>query len=257
MKLAPKTLFLDIENSLNIYAAYPSKREQFLRSENLLQDWFIICAAWQWEIDGKLMTASLLDNKKAFKKNPLDDYHLTKTLRDLLAEADIVVGHNMKKHDFAKIKARIIHYGLEPLPPIKVLDTLTEARRASFSHNDLRFLAKKFNVDAKLEHPKDMWLRILRGDESAVKEAIKYCKGDIPPLVGIYKRLKPYMPAASLLNMNLWRGDGIECCPNCGGENLNRNKNCVSRTGFYTQYKCKDCGAYCSGIRRTKAALLK
>lgn len=257
MKLGAKELFLDIENSLNIYAAYPSNKPQYLRPENLLQDWFIICLAWKWGEHGKVHDVSLLDDPKRFKKDHTDDYHVVKTVRDVLAECDMVCGHNLKKFDFRKITARIAFHGLEPLPPIKIVDTLKEAKRHDFSHNGLDFLTSKFGFDRKLSHDKNMWLRILKGEEKAIKEAVKYCRGDIPGLVKLYYKLRPYMPNSSVQNANLWRADGIECCPKCSSDDIMKRGTRPTLTGRYNRYQCNECGSWMQGNKAVKRTGIK
>jgi hypothetical protein len=92
-----------------------------------------------------------------------------------------------------------------------------------------------------------MWMRIIRGEREAIKEAIPYCRGDIPPLVDLYNVLRPYTPSRRLPNMNLWRGVGIECCPKCAGENLQSRGFSITLSGRYHRFQCLDCGGWCQG----------
>lgn len=241
MKLAPKTLIFDIETSLCLYAAYPSNKPQYLRDDNLIQDWYMICFGWQWEDHTKIHAYSLLDDKKRFAKYPTDDYAVVKKLHELVSEADAIVGHNMGRFDFKKLKARVIFHGLPPLPDVKVIDTLTQAKKASFTHNKLGFLNKQLGLAQKESHSPDMWLKILKGDAKAVEEAVKYCKADITATMELYKKLKPYMPKNALPNVNLWRGDGIECCPSCGSDDINKDAWSYSATVKRQRYECLSC----------------
>lgn len=248
MNPAPKHLFFDTETSLAIYAAYPSNKPQYLGAHNLLQDWFMICAAWQWGGQKNITSVSLIDDMKRFKKNPFDDYHVVKTLADCVREADCVIGHNMARFDMKKLTARLIYHRLDPLPPVKIIDTLAIAKSiAGFSHNSLAHLGKHFGVRQKKIHNPDMWLRIIRGDIEAVKEAIPYCKGDIPPLVDLYNVLLPYAKNNQTLNLNLWRGEGIDCCPKCSGDNLQSAGFRATVSGKYRRFRCMDCGSWSMG----------
>ena len=69
-------------------------------------------------------SVSLLDDPKRFKKDRTDDYHVVKTIRDTLADADMIIHHNGDRFDIRKINARLIYHGLYPLPKLVALDTL-------------------------------------------------------------------------------------------------------------------------------------
>jgi len=257
MKPAARVLVFDIETSLAIYAAYPSNKPQFLSAENMLQDWFMICVGWQWEGSSKVNSVSVLDDPKRFKRCPTDDYHVVKRLHQVISEADAIVGHNMQRFDWKKFLSRVIYHKLPPLPQPKIIDTLKEVKRAAFSHNKLSFINKKLSISEKLHHDYDMWLKILNGDAKAVRNCVKYCRGDITSTMELYLRLKPYMPSGSLPNQNLWRADGIECCRACSGEEINKRGTRTTRTGKYQMYQCKDCGAWMQGRKSLKSVNIR
>lgn len=252
---APKTLIFDIETSPTVVATY-GIHEQHVTYDNVIREWFMICAAWQWEGSTKVNAVSLLDDEKRFKKDPFDDYHVVKTMHDILSEAEVIVGHNMQGFDWKKLVARMIYHKLPPLNPPKIIDTLKEARKFKFTSNKLSSLCKHLGLELKQEHAKDMWLRILKGETAAVKEAVKYCKGDISATVALYLRLRPYM-ASSVVNHNLWRGDGIECCPKCGGVHIVSRGFRLTTSGKYKRYQCQDCGAWCQGNKSVKRVSIK
>jgi len=251
----PKTLVFDIETSLDILAAYGLK-EQYHSPSNIIQDWFVICVAWKWLGCKRVYDFSILDDIKRWVNDHSDDYAVVKRLHEVLSDAEIIVGHNVQNFDWKKFMARVIYHGLPPIDRPLIVDTLKEARKiAKFTSNKMDYLAKHLKIENKLHHAPDMWLRILRGEAAAVKEAVKYCRGDIATTEALYLRLRPYM--ASHPNRNLWRGDGIECCPKCGGEHLNKHKARFTTTGKYMQYHCQDCGGYCQGTKRIKAVKIK
>ncbi len=193
---------------------------------------------------------------KRFKRDPFDDYHIVKTIHEVLSEADVIIGHNMQGFDWKKLMARIIYHNLPPLNPPKIIDTLKEARKFKFTSNKLSSLCKHLGIEQKLEHSKDMWLRILKGDQSAIREAVKYCRGDIVSTMALYKRLRPYM-TTTVVNQNLWRAKEIECCVACSSEHLKKNGFKVTTAGKFQAYLCMDCGKWMYGTKSIKRVSIK
>lgn len=254
---SPKILICDIEISHDILASY-GLREQYHAPHNVLQDWFMICFAWKW-LDGEAVHAySLLSDPKRFRASHTDDRSVVTKLHSILSTADIVVGHNFDRFDWKKFMSKVIKYGLPPISKPVMIDTLKEARKmAAFTSNKLSYLNDFLDVEhVKQQHSNHMWLKILvAGDRKAIKECVTYCKGDIQATVDLYLKLRPYMDAHP--NYNLWKADGIECCPACGGEHLTKSKTRITRTGKYQQYQCQNCGKYCQGTKSIKRVTVK
>ena len=251
-KPEPNTLILDIESSLDILAAY-GLREQYHSPENLIQDWFIICFAYKWLGGKRIYSYSILDDIKRWVADHTDDYSVVKRMHEVVSECDVIVGHNMARFDWRKFMARVIYHGLPPLNKPAIVDTLKEARKlASFTSNKMSYLAKHLKVEHKLEHAGDMWIRILSGDAKALKEAVAYCRGDIVTTEALYLRLRPYMETHP--NHNLWRGDGIECCPKCGSESFQHRGFRNNTTTRIRRYQCNECFTWFSGssVKRVK-----
>ena len=252
---APKIVFIDIETSLDIIASY-GLREQYHRPENILQDWFMICFSYKFGGGSRIYDCSLIDDMKRYKKNPHDDYAVVKRLHEVLSDAEVIVGHNVANFDWKKFIARVIYHRLPPIDRPLVVDTLKEARKiAQFTSNKMSYLAKHLKIEQKMSHSGDMWLRILRGEAAAVREAVAYCRGDIATTEALYLRLRPYMSAHP--NHNQWRGDGIECCVKCNSENILRNGFVMRSTGKFQRFQCGDCGAWMRGDKVKKKVTIK
>lgn len=250
-----KTLIVDIEISLDIIATY-GLREQYHRPENILQNWFMICFAWEWLDGEEPHVYSLLNDRERFKADPTDDYAVVAKLHKVLSTADVIVGHNVGRFDWKKFMARVMYHGLPPIPKPQIVDTLVEAKKlAYFTSNKLSYLAKYLKVEHKMHHSGDMWLRIIRGDRAAIKECAEYCKGDIRATKAMYLKIRPYMENHP--NANLWRAGGIECCTQCAGENLTKAGIKTNRTGRWQRWKCGNCGAHMQSTKRIKGAQLK
>lgn len=238
MKVGSKNLIFDIETSLTIFGAYPQKKPQYLGHHNILKDWFMICAAWQWEDGTKIYSTSLIDDMKSYRKNPYDDYLVVKRLAEVIKEADAIIGHNMAKFDWPKFLARLAYHRLPPVDKPKIVDTYIMAKQFQFSYNSLDYLTKHLGLPKKVDHSDDMWLRIIQGDKKAVEECVLYCKPDVISTKALYTCLKPYVPERFLPNENLYRGKGIDCCPRCGSTEFKKDGFRVTINGKFQSYEC-------------------
>ncbi len=199
----------------------------------------MLSAQWSWGDSKQINTVSVLDDKKRFKKNFRDDYHVIKTIRDVISEADIVVGHHVKGHDIKKINAKIIEYGLEPIRMPLIVDTLQWARQFGFTSRKLGDLCEQLDLTKKLSHEPWIFLKAALGDPLAIKDIVTYGIGDIPTLRELYYALRPYAPNHP--NANLWRGDGITCCPKCSSNDFQARGFCYTTVGKFQRFQCKSC----------------
>lgn len=240
MNIGPEILFLDTENAPNIATVW-GIHDQRISYNDVIHEWFLLSGQWSWNDSKKINTVSILDDKKRFKKDFRDDYHVIKTLHSILSDADIVVGHHIKGHDLKKIMAKIIEYGLPPLKKFQIVDTLTWAKNYGFTSRKLGDLCKKLDLEKKLSHEPGLFLKAALGDQEAIRDIVKYGIGDIPTVRELYYKLRPYAPQHP--NMNLFRGDGIECCPKCGSTKFNKKGFRLSNVGKFQSYQCLECCA--------------
>jgi len=129
-----KIILWDVETAPLIVTSW-GLFKPFLSHENIIEDSSLICAAWKTygekEIESVAINAA----------NPRNDLKVVKTLRAALASADVLVGHNGDKFDLKVFNARLACHGLDPLPPIKTIDTLKVARKYfRFTSNRLDYL---------------------------------------------------------------------------------------------------------------------
>lgn len=231
-----KIVFFDIETS-PIIAATWGLYNQNLSHDNILKDWFMICAAWKYSDSSKVHAVAIT--------KPDDDLNVVKTLRDALAKADIIVGHNSDKFDIKKLNARLIYHGLDPLPHIPTIDTLKEVRKiAAFTSNRLDYLTKRLVGVGKIHVDYSLWLKALKGDKKAIKEMVDYNKVDVERLEQLYEVLRPYMKQH--IHIGVLNGhDRKESCPKCGSVKIKRNGIRVTAAGMKKQEcQCQKCGGY-------------
>lgn len=231
----PKILFWDIETSPIVTTAW-GLGQTYSTIDNLLEDWYIICACWKYAGSKKVHAARMT--------KPGDDYALVKEVRDVLAGADLVVHHYGDAFDLKKFNARLIIHGLPPLPHITTVDTKKAvAKVAAMTSNKLEYLAKKVTGDGKIKTDYSLWLKCRKGDRSALNEMIAYNKKDVIKLEEWYNYLRPYIKN----HPHIWAKyeDRFSTCSNCGSTNLKRNGIRVTAAGIKKQeVQCKDCGHY-------------
>jgi DNA polymerase elongation subunit (family B) len=256
----PVVLYWDIETAMMQLGAFSLRNNDYINPMNITQDWFIIMASFMNLGTGKIRTVSVADKKWRFKKDFTDDYYVVKTMRDIIASADIIIGHNSDKFDLKKLNARIIFHGLEPLPPVTTIDTLKEARKiASFSSNTMSYLAEYLGLEHQKGSASGAWHKILKGSQeerlAAVKEMEAYCEQDIRTGVALYERLKPYFKTHP--NMGLYEEYDTDTaiCPSCSSDNLQRRGYRRTRTRVYARLQCQDCGFW-STARKSETDLV-
>jgi hypothetical protein len=249
MGKTPRILLWDIETN-PILAATFSLYPDSIQHGNIIHDWSIICAAWKWLGVEKIYSTSVLDDPKAFKKDINNDYVVVKKLRDVFQDVDILIGHNSKRFDTKKFNARLIFHGLDPLPSgLQQLDTLQEVKKvAAFTSNRLDYLGQHLCEGGKIHTTPGLWIRVLKGDKSAVKEMVTYNKQDVKVLEDVYLKLLPYMkshPHVGAIDGN----DKNYSCPKCGSEDLVNPKIRYSAAGIKRiQKQCKNCHGYTTYI---------
>lgn len=238
----PRIGFWDIETSPLIVATF-GLFDQNIPYTSIIQDWFIICAAWKRLDEKKIRGCKITDNKSRFKKDHTDDYHVVKALYDFVSSVDILIAHNGDNFDWKKFMARVIKHGLPPIKKPILIDTLKVSRESKFTSNKLGNLAKHFGFPDKLPSGMDMWVKATQGDKPAIEKMAKYNKGDIPPLEQLYLKLKPYMKNHP--NMNVFQDK--PGCPRCGGTHIRRKGFEYSKTGKFQKYQCCSCGVWFQG----------
>ncbi len=254
MKIGPEILFMDTENAPNVAVTW-GIHDQRISYKDIIHEWFLLSAQWAWNNSKKINTVSILDDKKRFKKDFRDDYHVVKTIRDVISEADIVIGHNVKGHDLKKIQAKIIEYDIMPLKMPIIIDTYQWSKQFGFTSRKLGDLCSKLDLTEKLSHEPGLFLKASMGDPEAIKDIVTYGIGDIPTLRELYYKLLPHAPTK--FNKNLFRGDGVQCCPKCGGDNFQSRGFSFTIVGKFNRYQCMDCGGWFKSGKSVKRVLMR
>ena len=245
----PEILLWDVETSKMLIEGATYSLRQF--SKRLPSEWikrpvWMHCAAWKWFGKEAIGSTSVLKDKERFKADYSDDYHVVKTLYNLMLDADIIVAHNGDNFDTKILNARLLYHGFNPLPKILSIDTLKLARRRfRIESNQLRYLARYLGVAQKDESPK--WDLVAHGCPEEIKNSERYCRQDIRALEGVYKKLAPWNESAP--NMNAFHAQDHDVCskPECGHWDLEHRGYRTTKAGKYKRYQCKACGGWSQG----------
>ena len=90
----------------------------------------VTCYAWSWIGSGKVR-GSVSGPDACFGPYEKQREWL-RPLRDLLCEADIVTGHNILRFDLRVVNANFMRFGLDPLPELRVQDTMRLPKTKGF-----------------------------------------------------------------------------------------------------------------------------
>lgn len=237
---SPRIIVWDIETTHNVAAIF-RLFDDYTSHENILRERYIVCASWKALGEKTVHSVSTLDNPKLYAKDPHNDRHVVETLHKILSEADVIIGHNGDSYDIKFAEGRMLAHGLSPLPPIPSIDTLKVAKlRLLLNSNKLDYLARYLGFGTKIPTRNELWLRVLAGDKSAIRQMVKYNKHDVVLLEKVFLKLRPY--CANHINRQLFGHN--TGCPRCGSRHVQSRgtHKAISRT--YNRFQCQDCGGW-------------
>lgn len=239
----PRILIWDLENSPSLGYFYGPEYETNILET--IRQWHLMSYAAKW-FGAKDIIVKALPDYSLYKSDRFDDRALVLDLHSLLSQADVLVAHNGDAFDIKKANARFIVHGLDPIPPLKSIDTLKIARRNfKFNSNKLDDLGNYLGIGRKLAHTgKKLWMDCLDGDMKAWAVMKKYNVQDVLLLERLYKKVRPW--AANHPNLNVLTRSAI-ACPKCTSTNLQKRGFTYTLGGEAQRYQCLDCYGWCKG----------
>jgi DNA polymerase III epsilon subunit-like protein len=236
MSKKPRIIAYDIETAHNIVASFSLWNKYGpIPFENIIQEGYIICASWMVLGEGGIQSVSVLDN---LERPITDDYEVVAKLHEVLSNADAIVAHYGDEFDIKKINARLIYHGFTPLPSIIQIDTKKIAKKKFLLNSyKLDYIAQYLGVGKKMDTPKGLWLRCLRGDEDSIQQMVRYNRQDVVILVKVYKKLAPFVPPS----MSYRAYTDRDVCGNCGSKVQYRGY-AYTKTNKYKRFQCTKCG---------------
>ncbi len=237
-KTIPKVLILDIETA-PMKGFFWRLYKPILNHKNIDEPGFIISWAAKWLFSADMMS-DIVTPKEARKQ---DDKRIMKPVWQLMDDADVVIGHNLRRFDVKWLNTEFILNGLKPPMPYQTIDTLVESKKHfNFPSNQLTYLGKMLARREKLDTDFDLWKRCKAGEKEALDYMLKYNKEDVLLEEDVYVELRPWIKSHP--NMSLYtEGDGSTCGHCTSPDLLWEDKYYTTMASRFAAYRCKNCGA--------------
>lgn len=236
----PRILVLDIETAPAELWGWGMFNQNF-GVEQVKAHPYILCVGYQWLGE---------DRPQCLTRWDLGPVEMLRAVRDLLQEADVVVGKNSERFDYPWLNTEFLLHKIPPHRPVTHID-LQKTFKAQFRFlsNKLEYALQYLDMGGKVEHEGfKLWKKVMAGDEVARRKMVRYCIGDVRKTGQLYLRMRPWIK-----NHPAMRALGSTACPKCLSKNT--KKDGIRRTAcFHIQtHQCNACGGYFSG-KMTKVA---
>lgn len=207
-----------------------------------------ICVAWQFYGTAKVEFASEWgDGREQMLRRVWDAYD----------QADVLYGHNVDRFDTRNLNAEWLTLGLVPPSPLKIIDTLKEARKTfGFESNTLASLTQRLGIDTKTDkYAVDMARAAVAGSVTDQRRLKAYNVGDIHASREFVDRIRGWIPTHP--HDLIGRIDDRPTCNQCWGDNLEPNGIKLAQQITYKLFRCKDCGANVQGTRHARVGITR
>ena len=177
-----------------------------------------------------------------------------KGVHALVAEADIIVGHNVDNADVPWLKGdfylpRIGHPhrpNLTPLPPRKTVDTLKVLRpqfKSGAPFKGLDAFCQIVGIPAKTDrYDRDAMERAVAGSTEDRERLTDYCEGDVIATQWLYDWYRPHIKNHPALFVD--GQDKLTTCNRCGHPTVDTPRRYVANVLTYSMRKCSNCKGY-------------
>jgi hypothetical protein len=246
-----KVLVFDIETYP--FLAYTFQKWQTNISDDfIVHDWGILCWSAKWLFSDEILSDKMTEEEL----NKLDDSRISRSIWELIDEADVVIAHNGVKFDIRKVNTKFLKYNLGRPSPYQVIDTLVHARsKFDLTSNRLDYIATKhFGIEGKMKTETGLWRRCMDKDYSALEFMSEYCDQDVKVLEDVYLLMRAWItPHPNLALLAVSENDG---CPVCLSEEREFTKTTYNTyVNSYNAYRCGNCGhIYRSRLTNTPIA---
>jgi hypothetical protein len=240
----PRILILDIETKLIPLLAF-GIRDQYIDLKQIVDirdsARLIHCIGVKW----------LGERKVTMLTEWGDGYaQMIERTRDMLDQADAVVGFNHENFDMAKMRGQFALLGMDyPKPPTNI-DIFKTVRKMGFPSSKLDYIAQAFGIgsEGQASRLRDVAGRAERLSQGPAKKMATYCAGDVRLTELVYNRLRPYLDNYPHLKDNPGNN-----CAKCGSANVT-SQGWKRTVHFRVQsLKCGDCGGWGQGKREKVA----
>ncbi len=234
-KKGPRILFIDIETRQLTLEGFALFNQNF-SLEQIAEDWSILSVSYKWAGEDEVYYHDVSE---------MTEDELLQIVYELFDAAHFICGHNAKRFDYKKLRARWIARGFKPNSPVRILDTCEIAKSEfSFTSAKLQYLTNLLcRSHKKSGHAKfpgfTLWREFIRGNPEAIDEMRSYNMLDVTSLEELYFILEPW--STKLPNFDVYREELSS------DEWEDTGKFVYTNLGCYTEYRNKKTGQYRRG----------
>ncbi len=175
-------------------------------------------------------------------------YAMAVALRELLDEADGVIGYNSDRYDLPKIRGHLMLEGLKPFAPPTSIDLIKTVKKLGFVMNRLAYIAPLLKAGKKMKHEGfQLWRSVLEGDPKAQLRMRRYCIQDVRVTSSLYLRILPYIADHPHF------GDNKNACGACGSNHVQLRGFRRTKHFKVQRLQCQECGGWSTGTRKKVA----
>lgn len=249
-------MILDIERISGLVDnVWQLRQRGYLNRASFVVDPRVICFAWKWLGDDEIKFCS-----EWFGDNPYGEHHdgflfeeypghreMIGAARNLLDEADFVVGYNSASFDVKHLREHILKYRMDPPSPWVDVDLIKTSRsQFGFLSHSLANVLGELDMDGKADTGKGLWsrLRWSKGDDlKQARELMeKYNRQDVERTEALFYELRPWIPRLNLIGPEDVSGDfDGQLCARCGSSEIVWRGPRQNATHWYRRYQCKSC----------------
>lgn len=243
-KVLNRILILDVERLPGITQQYwwdrGDLKNRYIQWETIIRQprTTIVCAKWYDDPELIVLTEWDKGGRRQFLRR----------VHNLMASADILVGHNIDQADQPWLFGDLfIEGGLPPLPPMKTVDTLKVIRRVFKSGAPFKGLdafCQIVGIESKTDrYDREAMERAISEKSAADRDRlVEYCCGDVIATQGLYDWLRPYIPNHPALFVD--GKDRLTTCHRCGHDTKPISRRYVANVLTYSMRQCTQCGGY-------------
>lgn len=229
----PRILVLDIEWKPTKAYVWNAWGEN-IYPEKIIEHGGLLCVGAQWVGETTV---------HVFTEWELGHREMLERIRQMMSEADAIVGYNSDKYDLRKLEGEFILHKMKLPPPVPSIDLIKSIKKYGFFMARLGFIGPFLGVGKKLEHEGMLlWTKVEAGDEAARAKMKRYCGQDVRMTARLYLRIRSGIRNHPRLNNN------PDACPNCGETERQQHRGWAHTRYFRKQrMQCQPCGAWYQG----------
>lgn len=249
----PRYLILDIESAPLLGYAWGIWQQNIEPMHQIVAPPRMLCYGAKWHGEKRRFFSSEYHNGRE---------EMLTSLRDLMDEADAIVGWNSARFDRPWVVGEMDRDGMRLPAPSMDIDLMRVAKKSlRLPSYKLDYVAQRhYGLPGKVTHQGfQLWADVLSDDEDRKAKAWRqmraYQLGDVTVTDAVFERMKPLV--YKLPSPALFSEEGVVEGCGCGSTDLEKRGFSTTTTRRYQRYVCRDCGAWHQDTRSSGSVSLK